>query len=73
MRQKLVIGNWKMHGSLAANAALLEAIKAAPATAKLDAKTARTVRPNCNTVVRDRRFMGAPWRKKGCVDSMPES
>ncbi|MBB2917939.1 triose-phosphate isomerase [Cupriavidus alkaliphilus] len=28
MRQKLVIGNWKMHGSLAANAALLEAIQA---------------------------------------------
>ncbi|AVA33103.1 triosephosphate isomerase (TIM) [Cupriavidus metallidurans] len=35
MRQKLVIGNWKMHGSLAANAALLEGIKAAPARAKL--------------------------------------
>lgn len=35
MRQKLVIGNWKMHGSLAANAALLEGIKAAPAKAKL--------------------------------------
>ena len=35
MRQKLVIGNWKMHGSLAANVALLEAIKAAPASARL--------------------------------------
>ena len=35
MRQKLVIGNWKMHGSLAANAGLLEGIKAAPARAKL--------------------------------------
>ncbi|CAG2130303.1 triose-phosphate isomerase [Cupriavidus numazuensis] len=35
MRQKLVIGNWKMHGSLAANAALLEGIKAAPARARL--------------------------------------
>jgi triosephosphate isomerase len=35
VRQKLVIGNWKMHGSLAANAALLEGIKAAPARAKL--------------------------------------
>lgn len=35
MRQKLVIGNWKMHGSLAANAALLDAIKATPANAKL--------------------------------------
>jgi triosephosphate isomerase len=28
VRQKLVIGNWKMHGSLAANAALLDAINA---------------------------------------------
>ena len=35
MRQKLVIGNWKMHGSLATNAALLEGIKAAPAKARL--------------------------------------
>lgn len=35
MRQKLVIGNWKMHGSLAANVTLLEAIKAAPASARL--------------------------------------
>lgn len=35
MRQKLVIGNWKMHGSLAANASLLEGIKAAPARARL--------------------------------------
>jgi len=35
VRQKLVIGNWKMHGSLAANAALLEGIKVAPARAKL--------------------------------------
>ncbi|KDP85728.1 triose-phosphate isomerase [Cupriavidus basilensis] len=35
MRQKLVIGNWKMHGSLAANAALLEGIKAVPARARL--------------------------------------
>ena len=35
MRQKLVIGNWKLHGSLAANAALLDGIKAAPARARL--------------------------------------
>jgi len=35
VRQKLVIGNWKMHGSLAANAALLAGIKAAPARARL--------------------------------------
>ncbi|MEM5429113.1 triose-phosphate isomerase [Cupriavidus oxalaticus] len=35
MRQKLVIGNWKMHGSLAANAALLEGIKAGVARASL--------------------------------------
>jgi triosephosphate isomerase len=35
VREKLVIGNWKMHGSLAANAALLEGIKAVPARARL--------------------------------------
>ncbi|WP_423196517.1 Triosephosphate isomerase [Cupriavidus sp. H19C3] len=35
MRQKLVIGNWKMHGSLAANATLLAGIKATPARARL--------------------------------------
>lgn len=35
MRHKLVIGNWKMHGSLAANADLLSGIKAAPARARL--------------------------------------
>ena len=35
MRQKLVIGNWKMHGSLAGNVALLEGIKAVPARARL--------------------------------------
>jgi triosephosphate isomerase len=35
VRQKLVIGNWKMHGSLAANAALLDGIKAASARATL--------------------------------------
>lgn len=28
MRQKLVVGNWKMHGSLAANRALLEGLRA---------------------------------------------
>src|SRR5256885_5694556 len=28
MRARLVAGNWKMHGSLAANARLLEALKA---------------------------------------------
>lgn len=28
MRQKLVAGNWKMHGNLAANAALLEGVRA---------------------------------------------
>ena len=27
MRQKLVAGNWKMHGSLAANARLLDGVK----------------------------------------------
>jgi triosephosphate isomerase (TIM) len=35
MRKKLVAGNWKMHGSLAENAALLSAIK--PALAGIDA------------------------------------
>jgi len=35
MRKKLVAGNWKMHGSLAENAALLEALK--PALAGIDA------------------------------------
>jgi triosephosphate isomerase len=35
MRKKLVAGNWKMHGSLAENAALLAAIK--PALAGIDA------------------------------------
>jgi triosephosphate isomerase len=35
VRQKLVIGNWKMHGSLATNEALLNGIKAAPASARL--------------------------------------
>ena len=28
MRSRLVAGNWKMHGSLAANRRLLEALKA---------------------------------------------
>ena len=31
MRRKLVVGNWKMNGSLAANAPLLDALCAAPA------------------------------------------
>mgnify|MGYP001767936530 FL=1 len=35
MRKKLVAGNWKMHGSLAENAALLAAIK--PALAGIEA------------------------------------
>ncbi|MGV8991015.1 MAG: triose-phosphate isomerase [Thiobacillus sp.] len=35
MRKKLVAGNWKMHGSLAENAALLSALK--PALAGIDA------------------------------------
>jgi triosephosphate isomerase len=35
MRKKLVAGNWKMHGSLAENAALLDAIK--PALAGIEA------------------------------------
>jgi triosephosphate isomerase len=35
MRKKLVAGNWKMHGSLAENAALLDALK--PALAGIDA------------------------------------
>ncbi|MDE2600339.1 MAG: triose-phosphate isomerase [Rhodocyclaceae bacterium] len=30
MRRKLVVGNWKMHGSLAANAALLQALASKP-------------------------------------------
>ncbi|HWU84214.1 MAG TPA: triose-phosphate isomerase [Rhodocyclaceae bacterium] len=30
MRRKLVVGNWKMHGSLAANAALLQALADRP-------------------------------------------
>jgi len=34
MRKKLVAGNWKMHGSLAENAALLEALKPALAGIK---------------------------------------
>jgi triosephosphate isomerase len=35
MRQKLIVGNWKMNGSLAANAALLSGIKAGlPVAAK---------------------------------------
>ncbi|MHB1668154.1 MAG: triose-phosphate isomerase [Thiomonas sp.] len=33
MRRKMVAGNWKMHGSLAANKALLDALVAAPAPA----------------------------------------
>jgi triosephosphate isomerase len=32
MREKLVVGNWKMHGSLAANKALLEALAAEAAS-----------------------------------------
>lgn len=35
VRQKLVIGNWKMHGSLAANESLLSAVKAALMTARV--------------------------------------
>jgi triosephosphate isomerase len=35
MRRKLVAGNWKMHGSLATNAALLQALAQAPAAAEL--------------------------------------
>jgi triosephosphate isomerase len=33
MRKKLVIGNWKMNGSMASNLELLRALKQAPATA----------------------------------------
>ena len=33
MRRKLVVGNWKMNGSLAANAALLDALRALPGAA----------------------------------------
>ncbi|OGA28749.1 MAG: triose-phosphate isomerase [Betaproteobacteria bacterium RIFCSPLOWO2_02_FULL_65_24] len=33
MRRKLVVGNWKMHGNLASNARLLDALKAALAAA----------------------------------------
>ena len=35
-RRRLVAGNWKMHGSRAANAALLEALRAAPAPAGVE-------------------------------------
>ena len=37
MRRKLVVGNWKMNGSLAANAALLDALLQAQATWTCDA------------------------------------
>ena len=36
MRKKLVAGNWKMHGSLAANLSLMTAVKAGVASAKAD-------------------------------------
>jgi triosephosphate isomerase (TIM) len=36
MRRKLVVANWKMHGSRAQNAALVEAILAAPSHAGVD-------------------------------------
>ena len=36
MRRKLVVGNWKMNGSLAANAALLDALRALPGAAPCD-------------------------------------
>ena len=36
MRRKLIAGNWKMHGSLAANAVLLQGIKAAPSLSSVD-------------------------------------
>ena len=41
MRKKLVAGNWKMHGSLAENAALLAALK--PALAGIEAAGAIVV------------------------------
>ena len=34
MRAKLIVGNWKMNGSRAANAALLDGIAAGPDDAK---------------------------------------
>ncbi|HMN77618.1 MAG TPA: triose-phosphate isomerase [Burkholderiaceae bacterium] len=37
MRRKLVVGNWKMNGSLAANGALLDALLQAQATWRCDA------------------------------------
>lgn len=37
MRQRLVVGNWKMHGSLSSNQALLEATVRAAATLKVSA------------------------------------
>ena len=36
MRRKLVVGNWKMNGSLAANAALLDALLQAQGTWNCD-------------------------------------
>ncbi len=36
MRKSLVVGNWKMHGSLAGNVALLEAVKAGAAGVRAD-------------------------------------
>ena len=36
MRRKLVVGNWKMNGSLAANAALLDALRGLPGAAPCD-------------------------------------
>ena len=36
MRRKLVVGNWKMNGSLVANAALLDALRALPGAAPCD-------------------------------------
>lgn len=35
MRTKLIAGNWKMHGSLAANAALLQAVRSGAASAEM--------------------------------------
>lgn len=36
MRRKLVVGNWKMNGSLAANATLLDALRGLPGAAPCD-------------------------------------
>ncbi len=48
MRKKLVAGNWKMFGSLAENAALLDAVRAgAPAGGSVEAAVASKLPSAC--------------------------